>query len=495
MPDVLIRHLRLRVIRTGSLFWGTDPRALARRALAALPELLAEELGRLGVGDGAALELPAPVRLRLRATSAGLAGVLAGAERSCVLRSAVRVALEEALASVASHTSVAALDGLERAGAAPPHRSAIGSLLPLYLAGELPARLREMGKGLLQAYHRLLLLEPAPSFDPPRPATAVELEECDRVVGALVVGFAYSREQGDSEERVRERIIAAIAIAAQIGVAPSERGVRSLIDRLLPTANAAVPPGLLARRAEYPLDAGVRVHAPETPFQPSLTTKSPPRTKAELAADRTAPILPLLAAASLARSRALAQVAHHLDRMGRGEGLPLWIAGLAFKLGPAPERGWIYKDENWRAVAAIADHPLHSGQELVRLADDPGANWEELTSALLGKENDELDPILVARPACALARKPQFDRHMSWVAGWVLTQIALALWPKAHTPIAAAFQRLMSLEVSIRRTEHGLAVRVPLGKRRNDLLRAGLLEDVHEAPWLHGGGSVRFLGG
>lgn len=102
--------------------------------------------------------------------------------------------------------------------------------------------------------------------------------------------------------------------------------------------------------------------------------------------------------------------------------------------------------------------------------------------------------MLRSRPACALAKTPQFDRHIEGVAAWSLFEIARALWPAEDSGIELAFDRLSSLDVQVRRSDEGLSIRVPLGKRHADLLHAGLLADVPNAPWLRDGASVRFRG-
>lgn len=497
MPDLLVRHLRLRIVRAGSLFWGSDPRALARLAIAALPRLLAEELDALGIGEEAAVELPDPVQVRLRGTPAGIAAALDPTEPAAGARSAVREALAEALASV-PRAAGPRLDRLRPhdENAALP-RPALNDLLRLYASGELPARLRGMDPGLLRAYHRLLLIESGPTTTrPPRAASAAELDEAERFVSALAAGFAHWRKPGLSEERTRERILAAVALAARVGVVPFDPGVRSLIERLLPWEDLAVEGPEPARPPVSPATIA-RGPAPESPAQTAPEAERSPRdASADLTLDQSAPILPLLAACLLARTGALTRVAHHLDELGRGQDLPLWIAGLAFKLGPAPARGWMYTRETWESVAAIADYPLLSGEGLVHVADHPGAGWPELTAELLEVDHEiDIDPLLASRPACALSRRPHFDQHMSRVAGWTLERIGFALWPEGRPLIQATLERLDSLEVRLRRGREGVSVRVPLGQRHSDLLRAGLLADVPSAPWLRDGDPIRFCGG
>jgi hypothetical protein len=496
MPDLLVRHLRLRIVRSGSLFWGSDPRALARSALATLPRLLAEELDRL-VEEGAELEVAPPVRVHLRGSPARMAAGLDAAAPAAEVRSAVRAALAEALVSAASTRPAHHSAPRPNAAAAPAlAQSALHDLLTLYASGELAARLRVMDPGLVRAYHRLLLSNSGPaSTRPPRSPSAAELKEAESFLTALAAGFAHSQKPS-IEERARERILAAIGLAAQVGVVPFETAVRSIIDRLLPgqelplemprPIHPSAPPAILAR--EPATDSSVR---------PAPRVEGPTReASADLEVDTTVPILPLLAACMLARIGWLSQVARHLDDRGRGQDLPLWVAGLAFKLGPIPLRGWMYTKEMWQSVAAIADYPLLSGEGLVHLADHPSMRWEQLTATLLETNSvTEIDPLLASRPACALSNGPQFEEHMSRIAGWTLGRIGSALWPESGAYVRTSLERLESLDGRLTREEEGVSVRVPLGKRHSDLLRAGLLADTASAPWLRDGGSIQFYGG
>ncbi len=553
MPDVLIRSFRLRIVRKRSLFWGDDPRALARRALAALPRLLAAELDALGVGDDRDVEVSSPVHLSVTGTVASLSAALAGDGSPVLVRQLVAQALEVALAT----HSEGAQRRAEPAPSVPP-RPALGELLPLYIAGELPGRLARMDPGLVEAYHRLLLVERHAGATAPRPVTPPELGQTQRFIEALAVGFAAGKAPVTRASRLRERVLAAVALAAQTGVHPFDPGVRAIVDRLLPSEVGAAPAGATDPARGEALRGGdaavrpARIGAPRERDEKAAPADARRPARRSVPTERAAPILPLIAAALLTRRGVVSAVAQHLEAVRRPEDLPLWIAALAFKLGPTPVRGWMYSEEVWRQVAAVAGHALISSESMARLADDLHAGWPALARTLLdllapggdalvrvpprkdrpvdrpipGPEAsvlclaeplcpvwigprseepravtdaqaaeglDETMALLDARPACALARKPEFDRHVTAAAGWAMAHIGRVLWPEDGAPVPLAFARLSTLEVRVRQDEDGISVRVPLGKRHADLSRAGLLEDLHRSPWLDGR-SVRFRG-
>jgi hypothetical protein len=251
-------------------------------------------------------------------------------------------------------------------------------------------------------------------------------------------------------------------------------------------------------------------------------------------------------ACDLQRRGTLALVEQHLAAADLSDRLPLWIAALVIKLGPAPTRGWRLPASCWTSAAVLAGTNLLSSQSLVRFCDDPAARWKELTRGLMQHladaetsliaapyghdgmallradvlgpvwvgDTDELAGItpgpptdsselsaaieatigeLASRTACPLAVSPDLDRHLATVAGWSVARLGHALWPTEFPPVPLVFARLASLEAQVRRDEDGFSARVPLGKRHRDLSRAGWLADIPRVPWLDG--SIRFRGG
>ncbi len=316
--------------------------------------------------------------------------------------------------------------------------------------------------------------------------------------------------------------------------------------------DASAPSDQVTRTPDaQPQEASARSTAASRPREPKDSTRvsarqdrAPrPMPPAEPYLERDVPMLPLLVAVALARAGITARVEAHLQDSGHGEDLPLWIAALTFKLGPRPVRGWMYPQAVWEHAAILSGSNLFSGEGLVRLADDPALRWPELTDALLdvlappearliaaplGSEialalMEPLAPVwagprsaagirtaaecppelkealresldaLTDRPACPLATRPALDWHLTVVTGWALGHIGHRLWPEESPPVPLVLERFASLEARARRDEEGLSVRVPLGRRHADLLRAGFLSNLERVPWLFGG-SIRFRG-
>ena len=100
MPDIIIRHCTLRIVRQGGWSWGEDPRALVRKAAGALGRLLERRFAEMGP-DGVDVEVVAPVRLAIAVQRAELAeaseeGFDGGRESALYER--FRAAVEQAVA-------------------------------------------------------------------------------------------------------------------------------------------------------------------------------------------------------------------------------------------------------------------------------------------------------------------------------------------------------------------------------------------------------------
>ncbi|MEU5595127.1 hypothetical protein [Streptomyces sp. NPDC020298] len=134
---------------------------------------------------------------------------------------------------------------------------------------------------------------------------------------------------------------------------------------------------------------------------------------------------------------------------------PLWTAGEG---RPDP-----------RLAAALPGHAA-------RLAD--------LVTALTGE-----------RRAVPLASHADLEHTVTLAATLGLSTIAWTLWRERETPDPLlALSRFADLEATVRFESDAVRVRVPLGRRHADLLRGGLLADVHDVVWLRGR-TLTFSGG
>jgi hypothetical protein len=122
---------------------------------------------------------------------------------------------------------------------------------------------------------------------------------------------------------------------------------------------------------------------------------------------------------------------------------------------------------------------LRIGEPLLEAADAADASWRALVDRVA----------VVPRGDWAL------ERSTTLAAGVALADIAWTLWREREpTAPALALERFGDLDARVRFDDDGVHVRMPLGRRHQDLLAHGLLRDVNGVPWL-GGRTLRFAGG
>ena len=91
------------------------------------------------------------------------------------------------------------------------------------------------------------------------------------------------------------------------------------------------------------------------------------------------------------------------------------------------------------------------------------------------------------RPAIALARDSALDRHLTVAAAIALGTLAWDLWKeREQTAPHLALERFADLNARVDYSDDLVTVSLPLGKRFLDLRDHGLLDDVHDVPWLDG---------
>jgi hypothetical protein len=161
--------------------------------------------------------------------------------------------------------------------------------------------------------------------------------------------------------------------------------------------------------------------------------------------------------------------------------------GLRFITDAPPTRG-----EAWRALRRAPAERFWTNDRvtpdaaLLRAAVQLGPAAEMASATLRA---------LAARPAVPLAAASELEASISLAAGVALGDIAFRLW-REREPVypLLALDRFANLEGSVRFERGSVRVRVPLGRRHQDLLRRGLLADVPSVPWL-GGRALHFGGG
>lgn len=165
MSDVLVRHCRLRIVRTGGWGWGPDPDSLLASALATLPEIVAERVEAIGERHALDGEVAEPVRVTVRVTLDAIR-----ARDRAVLGEAVDAPLEAVFAALSTHADGAVAGEVvagERNGARSPpdERAPVGrarravarlpaeQLAAWWREGVLEEVLRGWPAAVLEAWH------------------------------------------------------------------------------------------------------------------------------------------------------------------------------------------------------------------------------------------------------------------------------------------------------------------------------------------------------
>jgi hypothetical protein len=103
--------------------------------------------------------------------------------------------------------------------------------------------------------------------------------------------------------------------------------------------------------------------------------------------------------------------------------------------------------------------------------------------------------LAVERPGVPPNSEAAFDCHLTLAASTALGIIAWNLWREREpTSPQLALERFGDLDAYIHHSSESIRVRLPLGRRFQDLHERGLLADVRDVPWLEGR-ALLFSGG
>lgn len=352
--QIRIRHCRLRLRRTGGWSWGPDPRQLLAAATRALPHLLARELERFLGGDQKnltiqrlAVRVPVSLGQLLHFGSAGPEGAAA-----LLLSQGIARGLEEALCVQAGITPGAPAPEPEPVrDSAPsrepwpqgqPERDAAAMLVAWYGQGRLIRLLPHFNSVTAAAWERMVLAgQPLRIAGQGLGSAVVEAE-------ALALGRAVGSSQAKVSHGAGRRLVLLAALLERFAGQLTRDQMTRLLDEILPVTGAPAQ----ARKA-LPEERSFRAPAEEPPGQtesaleqqaPRSGERRPGSPKALPAGliDVSVPsVLPFLALGVL-------------DRLGYWEAL--WASlkaadlegemgcfgvALAYKLLPAPRRGWL----------------------------------------------------------------------------------------------------------------------------------------------------------
>jgi hypothetical protein len=544
-PAIVVRHCTVEVVRRGGWSWGPAPDRLPRQVLDALAELLTERFATELSGDRD-VEITEPVRLEVQVPLATLrGGTVAGRPGA----GSATAPGPGPVASRSDGGSVAGAMALDDTGARLPGAPVRDLARLLAEHPDLERLLRLLPEQTRRAYRAVLArlpttgatgTEPEPdTVDravPPGPDRAVAgtTQAAGQPPGVPEAGTgtgAPARLTGTVEVgSVLPFLVAAALSRADLlaGIGPVLDGAGLAPDApLLATALAYQvldPPGRGCLRAPATRsDAATFAGLAEPPSEDALVDF----------ARRATPAVPLLAAlAGLALcrghepTRPLMLAATHPRSLGGGlllvepdglfpiawaddpaELLSCWEAsgrpailvggatvgpGAALAPVPLPHLATLAT----AGVSLVCDAPPTRGERAWRRLPGPSRLWAtgDLPAPLAGTDLgmltvqlDELVGALAARRAVPLAPGTGFLRIIALVAALGLGTLAWLLWRHREPPDPQlALTRLGDLSATVRFDLDEVGVRLPLGRRFEDLRDRGLLGDVRDAVWLDG---------
>lgn len=151
------------------------------------------------------------------------------------------------------------------------------------------------------------------------------------------------------------------------------------------------------------------------------------------------------------------------------------------------------RDEPWRALRQLRSPRLWT--------NDYGTPASELfrqghlLQAVAERTGECWGAVAIKRPSAVQAGDRTFDRSLTLAATVALADIAWTLWrDRETTDPLLPLMRFADFDARVRFGEDLVHVRVPLGRRHQDLRDHGLLRDVARVPWLDGR-TLRFGGG
>jgi hypothetical protein len=170
----------------------------------------------------------------------------------------------------------------------------------------------------------------------------------------------------------------------------------------------------------------------------------------------------------------------------------------------------VLRQLNDAGVLFITDAPPARGEKWQRITNPVGGvfwtNLKEGSTSEVIKAARKLEyaadetellwnALAVTRRAFPVGCSTALETSFAIAASLALGTIAWTLW-KDREPVTPllALERFKDLDAHVRFNEHAVKVRLPLGKRHQDLYEHGLLADVADVPWF-AGRVLQFSGG
>ena len=548
--DIRVRRCTLTIRRRSGWSWGGDPAGLVRQALTEveaalerilpeLPDRLPADLTlrqpvrlRLGPGGGADPETVARLAEELRRQLPAPAGPPTEGSRPA----------PEAAGPPRAHAAPAPTAAV---GDAAPLVAA--TLAAWSRSGLLAGLLAAWPERTLVAWEATLAVA---GSEPVGPAPSPGPEAVERVAAAILDGADLATPAAAAAARLLVLAAVAAMLGDRAPGPAVQARVRTLVTSCAAGPAGGAGPGTAGSPSGPAGAAGggpAGAAGLAGPGRPEGPTPSPDEPAPAGAAGPTeARALAFLMLGQLERIGYLGAAAAALEAAGLAGRLPAFAAALAAKTVAPPGRGWrrsAVDNATLAAAAGLAEPPpgawlaelagrhelllpplwsaLHGayadgrapsepltvarGRHGIVVAEPDGllplawveedheleALWELLGRPRLSgagqAELGELAAALAARPGAPRAGVDDLERHLGTAVGTALGLLASDLWSAAGptTPLLA-LERLGDLDALVEPGPDGFVVRLPLGRRRFDLQRAGLLRDT-AVPWLPAG--------
>jgi hypothetical protein len=622
MADILVHHCKLHVVRHGGWSWGQNPHQLLEKATKALPELIAKQLADLFPDDND-LDIMEPLRLAYKIQFNDLYSARGSLTETCArqpqpalfalahMRSTTDLMAQTNESTARAPAQNGPLEAQKDAAFTSPNDSFLFLLLSWSRQGKLEHMLNGFTAHALVSWHDYLFSQlPQTATEGPRMLVPLARE----------VTAMQKAAPADPQAAFRLRIILATEILRRQGTLLSGPLLRQaldevfseadLSDRLPATPSSPESVDSPKRRMAHTAIAHLPAHK-SRPFA-SDGTKLRPGSASALKGDvHVCSVLPFLMLGVLSRLGYLDVLSATLQAAGLERDAIQFATALAYKVLPAPKRGWHREPEARRAAAAfaglneslqetglnsfgqrIADecspldrfiavslaeghnpnqplllHGIGSPANSLVLCDVEGCflvDWHEDLSAMLDTirmfgpvtvlvtddaatpavlrqlseanirfittvppsrgenwrrfnapehywTNDHerhktqlrriagllpqairgmetlISALITDRQAIVPTETPALERSVTLASAAALGTIAWILWHEHEaTDPVLALERFADLDGRISFDSDTVRVRVPLGRRHQDLRKHGFLADIANVPWLNG---------
>ena len=365
MPDILIRHCTLHIVRRGGWSWGPDPAKLVQNAVGIIAELLERKLPEFW-SDDEDFEIAAPVRIRVPVRLHELLGVpseyldYSSSPTSALderFERAIEVAFAPFVASFVSPSAPSEPDEDLRESYAATEQTRLGSdhipggsiqrvLLSWHERGLLEAYLAAFSLQALEVWHRRLLEASGASLPGVVSSSPEEFIEQIRGImndlkeNPLVIRGELTDRPPDRAAQLRYRLQAAVEVAARLGIAPHHPAVLKALDRTFPLADQDIE------------ESGETVALVPTTAQ-QVTAASTRLWQGEFSVSSA---LPFLLLGPLSRIGYLEALSACLEAAEMLSSAPQFAQALAYKVLASPERGWRRRLADVTTATIFAGH-------------------------------------------------------------------------------------------------------------------------------------------